>query len=360
VPLEKISLRISGAANGTATLQGSAKAGGGTLEASGGFKELTQATRSMTLKVSGSSAEIFNWPEYHVWASPDLTLTGDKDGWQLGGGLTIPRAEINVREIPVEAITPSEDVIVLGEEDVVRARTRIGGETRIKLGDKVRIKALGLDSGLAGELLVKLHYDSEPTAEGRITLVDGSFASQGQKLAIQKGELTFTGPLDNPIVDVRAVRVIENFEGTVTAGIHLHGRAQNLTSTVFSEPAMNEVDALSYLVIGRPLNQATEAEGGQLSGAAVSMGLRQASRLTDQIGQTLGLDQLSLTGDGGDTTALIAGKKVNSRLYARYAYGVFSRLGVLLLRYRLSNRLSLEAGAGESQSIDILYSVEKR
>jgi translocation and assembly module TamB len=68
---------------------------------------------------------------------------------------------------------------------------------------------------------------------------------------------------------------------------------------------------------------------------------------------------LSVLGDGGDATALVAGKQLNSRLHARYAYGVFSRLGTLLLRYKLSRYITLEAGAGEAQSIDILYSAEK-
>ena len=122
---------------------------------------------------------------------------------------------------------------------------------------------------------------------------------------------------------------------------------------------MAEADALSYLVIGRPLNEATEAQGGDLSGAAVALGLKQSARLTQQIGQSIGLDQLSVTGDGGDATALVAGKQINSRVYARYTYGVFSRVGALLLRYRLTERLTLEAGVGETQSIDILYTVER-
>ncbi len=359
VPLENIDLRISGAANGTATLEATAKAGSGTLAVRGNFDELMQATRSVTLQVSGTSAKLLDWPEYRVWGSPDATIIGDASGWRVNGELMLPRAQIELREVPVDAIRVSDDVVVIGDEAVDRTRTRVSGKVRLVLGDKVRVKALGLDTGLSGELSVRLRKTRETTAEGKIQLVAGSFAAQGQKLAIQKGELTFTGPLDDPIVDVRAVRVIENFDGTITVGIHLYGRAQNLTSTVFAEPAMNEVDALSYLVLGRPLSQATESEGGELSGAAVSLGLRQATVLTEQIGQSLGLDQLSLSGDGSDTTALIAGKKINSRLYARYAYGVFSRIGTLLLRYRLSSRLTLEAGAGEQQSIDILYSVEK-
>ena len=122
---------------------------------------------------------------------------------------------------------------------------------------------------------------------------------------------------------------------------------------------MSEADALSYLMIGRPLAEATSAEGGELSTAAVGLGIRQASRLTQQIGQSVGLDQLSIIGDGGDATALVAGKQINQRLYARYAYGVFSQLGMIMIRYKLSARLSLEAGAGETQSIDILYTVDK-
>ncbi len=123
---------------------------------------------------------------------------------------------------------------------------------------------------------------------------------------------------------------------------------------------MAEADALSYLVLGRPLSQATASEGGELSGAAIALGVRQASRITEQIGQSLGLDQLALTGRDDTSMALVAGKQINSRLHARYAYGVFSRLGTLLLRYRLSQRLTLEAGAGEQQSIDLLYEVEKQ
>ena len=93
--------------------------------------------------------------------------------------------------------------------------------------------------------------------------------------------------------------------------------------------------------------------------AALALGLKQATRLTQQIGQTVGLDQLAITGDGGDSTALVAGKQINSRVYARYTYGVFSRVGALLLRYRLSEHLTLEAGVGETQSIDILYTIER-
>lgn len=359
VPITEIDLVASGGSTGTATIRGSAKAGGGTVDIDGRFEDIMEPTRRLEVTLAGQAAELINWPEYRLWASPDLRIEGSPGGWMLSGGLDLPKAEIIVRGLPEGSVAVSPDVRTTGEEPEAPVSTPYSGQVTVTLGDEVHVSAFGLDTGLDGELIVRKQTDSEPLAEGRVTLVDGVFVAYGQRLSIQEGTLTFTGPLDNPLVNVRAVRIIEGFDQNITAGIHLRGRAQNLTSSVFSEPAMSEADALSYLMIGRPLAEATNTEGGNLSDAAVGLGVRQASRITQQIGQSMGLDQLSITGDGGDGTALIAGKQISSRLYARYAYGVFSRLGMILIRYRLTDRFSLEAGAGENQSIDILYTVEK-
>mgnify|MGYP003645079158 CR=1 FL=1 len=359
VPINNIEVVVSGASDGDAKIAGSARAGDGTLTIDGLLQNVMQTSRAVRLSLGGLDAELVNWPEYRIWGSPDLELVGDADGWRFSGELTVPRADIAVREVPVSAVTESPDVVVLGEETEEDRQTPITGKAKLILGDKVQFKAFGLDTRLTGDLTVSLLEGKPLSTEGRVTLVDGTFIAQGQRLSIERGQLTFTGPLDDPLIDVRAVRVIEGFEQTVTAGIHVRGRAQNLTSSVYSDPSMSDADALSYLVIGRPLSQATATEGGELSGAAVALGLRQATRITDQIGQALGLDELAISGDGSDGTALVAGKQINSRLYARYAYGVFSRLGTLLLRYRLSRAVTLEAGAGENQSIDVLYSIEK-
>jgi len=199
----------------------------------------------------------------------------------------------------------------------------------------------------------------EPRATGELRLVDGFFEAYGQRLEIERGTMLFTGPLDNPLVDVRATRTIEQSDGTITVGLDLNGRAQNLGSSIFSEPSMSKAEALSYLMLGRPLEDASEADGNALANSAYSLGLRQAGLITNQIGQTVGLDEFAVSGSNQNTTALVAGKKVNSRLYARYAYGVFTKLGKLLLRYRLSDSISIEVDAGESQSMDILYTIEK-
>ncbi|MGE3465081.1 MAG: translocation/assembly module TamB domain-containing protein, partial [Pseudomonadales bacterium] len=53
-----------------------------------------------------------------------------------------------------------------------------------------------------------------------------------------------------------------------------------------------------------------------------------------------------------------AAVRLNRDVYLRYTYGVFSRLGGVLLRYRLSNRVSVQAKTGDSHSIEIRYGVD--
>ena len=360
VPLRNLNIRVATTDNASATIDGDANAGDGTITVGGRIDQLYSDDRRLELSLKGDTAEIVDWPEYHLWASPDLAVTGSVGGWDARGTLGIPRAEVDIRELPANTVSISEDVRTADVDySTSMGQARYSGEARVILGDAVHVSAFGLDTRLEGELVVRKDPDQEVTARGTVRLVEGEFVAYGQRLSIETGTLTFTGPLDDPIIDVRATRTIQGLEQNIVAGIHLTGRAQSINSTVYSDPAMGEADALSYLMIGRPLAQASDTEGNELSNAAVGLGLRQAARITQQIGQSLGLDELTIVGSGGDATALVAGKQLNSRLYARYSYGVFSRLGMILVRYKLSNRLSLEAGAGESQSIDLLYSVER-
>jgi translocation and assembly module TamB len=227
------------------------------------------------------------------------------------------------------------------------------------LSDDIHVQAFGLDTHVAGQLRFILSGAREPRAQGELRLVGGVFEAYGQRLEIEQGSMIFTGPLDNPLINVRAIRRIDGVDGTVIAGIHLTGPARSLSSSVYAEPAMSEANALSYLVLGRPLEDATAADGSNLSNTAYALGLRQAATITNQIGQTVGLDELRVSGNNQNTTELVAGKQVNSRLYARYAYGVFTRLGHLLLQYRLSDSFTIEIGAGQTQSMDIMYTIER-
>lgn len=88
----------------------------------------------------------------------------------------------------------------------------------------------------------------------------------------------------------------------------------------------------------------------------MAMGLQS---LTQGAGDGLGLDEVGLEGGGGDDSAVVAGKRFSDKVYIRYTYGLFSRIGTLLIRYELGHGFSIEAGSGEQQSLDLLYSIDR-
>ena len=359
LPLSDIDVTLTGSSAGDMAVSGDARSGEGTLQVVGKLDDVTTATPEFHVKLLGDRATLLNWEEALLVASPDLEFVGDLSGVHVTGRVELDKAEVSVRELPEGAVEPSADVVVDGRASEERRKTRVTGEVDVLLSEHIHIDAFGLDTNVEGQLRFIVPQDREPQGVGELRLVGGVFESYGQKLEIESGTMVFTGPLDDPIINVRAVRRIERSNETVLAGIELKGRASNLTSTLFSDPAMSQADALSYIVLGRPLEEATTSDGTNLSDSAYSLGLKQAALITNQIGQTVGLDELRVDGSNQNTTELIAGKQINSRLYARYAYGVFSKLGTLLMRYKLTDSISIEIGAGEHQSMDILYTIER-
>ena len=122
---------------------------------------------------------------------------------------------------------------------------------------------------------------------------------------------------------------------------------------------MSEADALSYLLLGRPMTGNGTEETATLQAAALAMGLNQALPGVQRLGATLGLDELSVQTTATDTGALMAGKYLSPKLYIRYSYGLFNRIGGVLLRFKFNERLSIETRSGDQKSMDLLYTVEK-
>jgi translocation and assembly module TamB len=100
-------------------------------------------------------------------------------------------------------------------------------------------------------------------------------------------------------------------------------------------------------------------ESTTLQTAALSLGLQQALPVVQRIGDTLGLDELTVRSTSTDAGALMAGKYLSPRVYIRYSYGLFNRIGGLLLRFKVNDRLSIETRSGDQKSMDLLYTVEK-
>jgi translocation and assembly module TamB len=307
------------------------------------------------LSVNGESLQLVQLAEAEVFVSPDLDVEVALPDISVSGAVHVPRAVITLDAPPEQAQRPSADSVVHGVSEPVPVRAlRTRADVRVTLGDDVHYNGSNLTTDVDGELQLRYASGRPSNASGALSL-SGSYNAYGQALQLSRGELLFTGPLDDPAIDVRAERVI----GETTVGVQLTGTLKAPITRIYSDPALSEADALAYLLLGRPLSGTGEQETATLETAALAMGLQQALPVVQRIGSSLGLDEFSIQTTDVDAGALMAGKYLSPRLFVRYSYGLFNRIGGLLVRFRVNERLSIETRSGDEKSMDLLYTVEK-
>ena len=356
ISVSDVHVALSQSVPGRLKIDGSARSGEGQVSIAGFTQIAGEGELSAELRVDGDDFQIARLPNWQVSASPSVLVEVDPDLTKVTGAIVIPHADLEFKSLPESANVPSTDAVVHGRDDP----TGNGGRRRsidleATLGDDVTLSGFGLTTGMSGSVRLQGGTRTPLIGTGRLDLYDGRYQAYGQELEIERGALTFNGPLENPVLDVRAVRRTND----VVAGISLAGTPRSPQSSVFSEPAMSDAEILSYLITGRPLNSASAGEGEILGQAAFALGLTGAGAIATQIGNTLGLDTLAVDGNA-DTGRIIAGKRLGNRLLVEYGYGLVDKLGTLLLRYELNDRVIIESSAGSTSALDVVYSIKKK
>jgi len=300
-------------------------------------------------------------PDWDVTVSPDLNFNFAAGRGHLRGRIEVPQAEVRLTALPGSVPSPSEDVVVVGRDtEAAASANALRLDVDVVLGEDVSLKALGIVAELRGSLRARLDAQGQTTLRGTLDITGGVMSTQGQTLAIESGTVVYNGPVTRPYIDLRAVRQIDDVTPPVKVGLHIRGDADNLTSSVFSEPAMSDTRALSFLVLGRDIEQETaSSDGNQLMAAAINLGLSRSKGITSELMRLTGLDELSATAETEESFAIVAGKRISDDLYVRYTYNTLSAVGAFLVRYELSNRWQLEARSGEHSAMDLMYSIEK-
>jgi translocation and assembly module TamB len=359
--LSAIEIHIKGEDNGQIKLSGGLRSGGGELKLNGDFHAAEQGWQGQ-VTVSGKEVEVLNTPDGWVFVSPDLQLRLMPQHLHISGEVQVPRAELTPEGgggDDSSYIAASDDVVWVGttaaEDSAARAQKFIvSSDVRLVLGDKVRVEAFGFKGNVSGHLRSRSENNKAPIANGEIR-VSGTYKSYGQDLSVEQGLVLFNNSqLDNPGLNLRATRRHE--ADNVTSGVYVRGSAQEPEVTLFSEPVMDQANALSYLVLGGPLgSNSSQSDSDTLMRAAASLPLGKSSFLTRRLGQDLGLDEARVSSEGN----LELGKQLTPRLYLKYMSSLFEPGHILKLRYRLTRSLHLETEAGKETGVDLLYTLER-
>jgi Uncharacterized protein conserved in bacteria len=347
-------------------LSGGVQSGKGTLAIDGHAGLGANAQTAITLK--GSQFTAADIPAAKVVITPDLIVKQDAKGIDIGGGLTIDSADVNAEKLPGAGATKaSPDVVVIDQKQQEQAASKlpISALVKVDLGQKTHIVGMGLDGRVTGLLTVSERPGRATTGQGQLA-VDGTYRAYGQNLQIQRGQLLFAStPIDNPGLNIRAVRKL-NPNATIDegqqVGLLVSGKAQRPILTVFSNPVMEQSDALSYLITGKPLSEVKGGEGSMVSAAAQALGSAGGDLLAKRIGSKLGVDDIGVSSNEalGGSSAFSVGKYLSPRLYLSYGVGLFEPGEVITLRYRFGKRWNFEAQqATEFSRASFNYRYEK-
>ncbi len=368
----------------------------------------------------GSRVRITVPPMVRLDVSPDVIFTATPSLFSLDGSVDVPWARIVVNDVPESAVGVSSDEVMLDKNlqpiKQQSAGIPINSNLTIHVGNNVRLDAFGLKARLTGDL--KVAQDKQGLGlNGQINIPEGRFHAYGQDLIVRKGELLFSGPPDQPLLNIEAIRNPDATEDDVIAGVRVTGSADQPKAEIFSDPAMSQQEALSYLLRGQGLgsgqsdsaamtsmligmgvaqsgqvvgkigetfgvsNLALDTEGvGDSSQVVVSgyvlpglqqsdsaamtsmligMGVAQSGQVVGKIGETFGVSNLALDTEGvGDSSQVVVSGYVLPGLQVKYGVGIFDSLATLTLRYRLMPKLYVEAVSGIDQALDLLYQFE--
>ncbi|HWH42454.1 MAG TPA: translocation/assembly module TamB domain-containing protein [Usitatibacter sp.] len=267
----------------------------------------------------------------------------------------------------------SEDVVVVRKaapaaNAPAKGKEKITLDVRFTLGEHVYFEGRGLDTRLAGELRVQ----GEPTslrASGVIRTLGGTYEGYGQKLTIERGALAFNGPIDNPHLDVRAVR-----KGLpVEAGVEVVGTVARPRVRLVSTPEVPEPEKLSWLVLGRGPSDLGPGDASLLLSAAASM-LGKGNGGTD-FTQKLGIDEVKIgrsdthsilgvmpqstvagrTGTASAADVVTVGKTLTRTVHLSYEQGLSDAEGALRLTLQISKQFQLLVRAGYLPGLDAVY-----
>ncbi|WP_394146057.1 autotransporter assembly complex protein TamB [Vibrio atypicus] len=333
----------------------------GTLKLTGDADWHNLEEWSTKLRVFASELKVEVPPMVDIKVVPDMTISATPKFAKIEGDIGLPWGRIVVEELPPSAIGISKDQVILNEqlqpeESMSSIPFAVETNINISIGDDFKLSAFGLEGGLKGNLNVA-QRDKGPFITGEINIVDGSYQSFGQDLVIEQGKILMNGPVDQPYVQITAIRNPDNTQDDVTAGVKVTGPATEPIVTIFSDPAMPQANALSYLLRGQDIDG--ESGGNAMTTTLIGLSLAQSGRVVGEIGEAFGVQDLQLdtAGSGEDSQVTVSGY-VLPGLQVKYGVGIFDSVGEFTVRYRLMKDLYVETVTGVSSAVDLLYQFE--
>ena len=306
------------------------------------------------LAVHAEGFRLLNRFDRQLVTSGDVTLALTAQQLQLRGKVQADQGVFDISQ--GDAPSLDDDVTVVRPSVAPAARATASRwqrdvQLQFDLGQRLRVQGRGLASRLTGQLQLVEQGGKPAQWTGLVEMGGGRYKAYGQTLDIESGELRFTGALDNPRLDILALRP----DLEVRVGVRATGSAQTPRIRLYSEPDMADNDKLAWLLLGRAPDELGRNDTALLQRAALALLSGEGDNPATQLLDKLGLTEFSINNSDDAGTTLRLGAQLSRRWSVGYERSLNAATGSWQLVYRLGQRFRLRAQSGTDSALDALW-----
>ncbi len=243
------------------------------------------------------------------------------------------------------------------EAGFYREKTAMDISVDISSGTWIKTKEANFNT--SGKLRLRKEPGADLDMQGNIVSSEGYYTVFGKLFDIEDATLNFTGASSNPALNVKAYYDA----GDVDVYVNVTGDLREPDLSLSSNPALEQVDIISYIVFGASSNRLQNQQRAFVGKFATAVA---AGGISELLSSEIGLDLLSIQeGDRGfEDSTLKVGSYVTRDIFVGYERSpsktsldqAVQMRNKLNLEWRLNRRFSVESQmGGENPGVDFFY-----
>lgn len=337
----------------------------GTLDIHGKGKFDKNNNLNLDITMVANQLQLFAHPNRQLTLSGQVQIYSTKQQLRINSKLVINKAWFNLLKRKKPKL--GNDIIITNNTPRITTTNNLINKTRIfatsklsrrsllviwqiNLGQNFRLNTDSANLHLQGKLI--LHnkpYQSLQTA-GSIHITEGTYRAFGSKLNIVHGNMNFYGPINNPTLDILAIRRNQNIE----AGFEVTGKARQPCVRLISNSNISDSEKLSWIMFGH---------GSEQSGINQQTVTNETLALISNYGgkkiaKDIGLDQLFVSsGESNldDDHVVNLAKAISKKITVSYEQSLNKATSIAKASLALSNYWSIVIQTGAIKGIKILF-----
>jgi translocation and assembly module TamB len=254
---------------------------------------------------------------------------------------------------------PVERTLAILSEREEERQASGGGPSGIALDIAVHaprqifVRGRGLDAELGGSLQLR-GSTASIVASGSFELIRGRLDILTQRIALDRGIITFAGDLDPIIEFIGTTR-----SGDVSITVTVSGRASDPEVIFSSIPALPQDEILAQLIFQKGIGELSPLQVARLAAAASEL-TGGGGGVLGQLRASTGLDDLDIVVDEEGQAALAAGRYIGENVYLGVQQGTGAESSRVTIDLDITKDVKARAGysAEGDSSLGIFFERE--